>query len=218
MRREFCLGTVMEELTGSMSSRVGFEEAESLVIRLKEGEESAFQEVFQLYKDLIFSLAFNMLADKSEAMDVTQEVFLTLYRKIHQFRGESSLKTWLYRVALNQAANRNRWWKRRRQNRTVSLQLNETDNGERGPDLISDRAQPDRQMLSAEVRKAIRVGLDQLPFQQRAVITLRDIHALSYEEISRVLGVHVGTVKSRIARGRERLRKLLKPYWQGKAL
>ena len=157
-----------------------------------------------------------MLADKSEAMDVSQEVFFTLYRKVHLFRGESSLKTWLYRVTLNQAANRNRWWKRRRQNRHLSLQLQPTADGEGGATLISDRAQPDRQMLSAEIRKALRKGLDQLSFEQRAAVTLRDVHALSYQEISRVLGVQVGTVKSRIARGREKLRELLNPYWEGR--
>jgi len=82
-------------------------------------------------------------------------------------------------------------------------------------DLISDRPQPDRQLLSLEIRKALREGMDQLPFQQRAAVTLRDMHGLSYQEISGVLGIQIGTVKSRIARGRNRLRELLKPYWGG---
>ena len=208
----------MGEFTNSITSRVGFQETEDLVVRLKEGDDIAFQEVFELYKDLVYNLAFNMLADKSEAMDVTQEVFFTLHRKIHQFREESSLKTWLYRVALNQAANRNRWWKRRRRHRTISLSLTTPNNGERELELISDGVGPDRQMFSSEVCQALRAGLDQLTFDQRAAVTLRDVHALSYEEISRVQGVHVGTVKSRIARGRERLREHLKPYWEGKTL
>ena len=203
----------MGELTHSIHSRAGFEEGESLVLRLKEQDEAAFAEAFQLYKDLIFNLSFNMLADKSEAMDITQEVFLTLYRRIHRFREECSLKTWLYRVALNQVSNRNRWWRRRLQHRTISLSLNGTSDENKTVDLISDRPQPDRQLLSLEVRKALREGMDQLPFEQRAAVTLRDMHGLSYQEISDVLGVHVGTVKSRIARGRSRLRELLKPYW-----
>jgi RNA polymerase sigma-70 factor (ECF subfamily) len=81
----------MGEFTNSITSRVGFQETEDLVVRLKEGDNIAFQEVFQLYKDLVYNLALTMLADKSEAMDVTQEVFLTLHQKIHQFRGESTL-------------------------------------------------------------------------------------------------------------------------------
>ena len=206
----------MGQFTSSITSRVGFHEMEDLVVRLKEGDDTAFEEVFQLYQDLVYNLAVHTLADKSEAMDVTQEVFLTLHRKIHQFRGESSLKTWLYRVTLNQASNRNRWWKRRRRSRTISLSLTTPENGERELELISDGAGPDRQMLSSEFLQALRDGLDQLTFEQRAAVTLRDVHALSYEEIARVQGVHVGTVKSRISRGRERLREYLKPYWEGK--
>jgi len=204
----------MAELTHSIHPRAGFEEAEGLVLRLKERDEAAFEEVFQLYKDLIFNLSFSMLADKSEAMDITQEVFLTLYRKIHRFRGECSLKTWLYRVALNQVANRNRWWRRRFRHRTISLDLNPTLEQQKSVDLISDGPGPDRRLLSREVRKALREGLDQLPFEQRAAVTLRDMHGLRYQEIADVLGANMGTVKSRIARGRERLREFLKPYWE----
>jgi len=91
--------------------------------------------------------------------------------------------------------------------------LNGTSDEKKTVDLISDLPQPDRQLLSLEVRKALREGMDQLPFEQRAAVTLRDMHGLSYQEISDVLGVHVGTVKSRIARGRNSLRELLKPYW-----
>jgi len=203
----------MGELTHSIHCRARFEEGESLVLRLKEKDEAAFAEAFQLYKDLIFNLSFNMLADKSEAMDITQEVFLTLYRKIHRFREECSLKTWLYRIALNQVSNRNRWWRRRLQHRTISLSLNGASDEKKTVDLISGRPQPDRRLLSLEVRKALRESMDQLPFEQRAAVTLRDMHGLSYQEISDVLGVHVGTVKSRIARGRSRLRELLQPYW-----
>ena len=203
----------MGELTHSIDCRAGFEEEESLVLRLKEKDETAFAEAFQLYKDLIFNLCFNVLADKSEALDITQEVFLTLYRKVHRFRGKCSLKTWLYRVALNQVSNRNRWWRRRFRHRTISLSLNGTSDEKKTVDLVSDRPQPDRLLLSLEVRKALREGMDQLPFEQRATVTLRDMHGSSYQEISDVLGVQVGTVKSRIARGRSRLRELLKPYW-----
>jgi RNA polymerase sigma-70 factor, ECF subfamily len=207
----------MGEFTDSLSSHVGFQETESLVVRLKERDESAFAEVFHLYKDLIYSLSVNMLADKSEAMDITQEVFLTLYRKIHQFRGESSLKTWLYRVAINKIVNRNRWWKRRFLHRTVSLSLNLDGHDRSEMDPVSRRPGPDRQLWAREIQEALQAGLNQLPFEQRAAVTLRDVHELSYEEIAGVTGVQIGTVKSRIARARERLKELLKTYGKGEA-
>jgi RNA polymerase sigma-70 factor (ECF subfamily) len=168
----------MGELTGSFGSRIGFQESEDLVVRLREHDEQAFAEVFHLYKDLVYTLSVKLLSDKSEAMDVTQEVFLTLYRKISSFRGECSLKTWLYRVTLNQAANRNRWWR-------------------------------------VEIQKALQEALDALPFEQRAAVLLRDVQGLSYEEVAEVVGAEVGTVKSRIARGRERLKERLKAYREG---
>ncbi|MFQ5930660.1 MAG: sigma-70 family RNA polymerase sigma factor [Acidobacteriota bacterium] len=208
----------MGELTGSISSGVSFEEKDALVVRLKERDETAFAEVFNLYRDLVFTLSLNMLADKSEAMDVTQEVFLTLYRKIHQFRAECSLKTWLYRVTLNQAANRNRWWKRRFRHPNISLNLSLNGDGHKKADPVSDQPGPDRQVLSLEIRKALQRSLDQLPFEQRAAVTLRDLCGLSYEEIASLSGVQIGTVKSRIARGREKLKELLKPYRERGAL
>ena len=205
----------MGELTGSIGSGVCLEEADTLILRLKEQDETAFAEVFHLYKDMVHSLAHNMLTDKSEAMDVTQEVFLTLYRKIHQFRGECSLKTWLFRVTLNQAANRNRWWRRlcRQGSRSLSLSLN----GENGglPDPKSTQPLPDRQVLSLEIRKALHEALRQLPYEQRAAVVLRDVSGMSYREIADMVGVRVGTVKSRIARGRGKLQEFLKPYREG---
>ncbi len=207
----------MGEFTTSIGSGVGFGSSEPLVARLKEGDEQAFGEVFHLYKDLVYTLSCRLLSDKGEAMDVTQEVFLTLYRKIDQFRGECSLKTWLYRVTLNQAANRNRWWKRRFRERTLSLSL-EPGGNETPLELPANSPSPHRLVLSEELRRAIQKGLSQLPFDQRAVVALRDVEGLSYEEIAGVTGVQVGTVKSRLARGRERLRELLSAYQPGRAI
>ncbi len=207
----------MGELTTSIGTDVGFGPSEPLVARLKEGDEQAFAEVFHLYKDLVYTLSCRLLSDKGEAMDVTQEVFLTLYRKIDKFRGECSLKTWLYRVTLNQAANRNRWWKRRFRERTLSLSL-EPGGNETPLELPANSPSPHRLVLSEELRRAIHKGLSQLPFEQRAVVALRDVEGLSYEEIAGVTGVQVGTVKSRLARGRERLRELLGAYQPGRAL
>ncbi|MFQ5739505.1 MAG: RNA polymerase sigma factor [Acidobacteriota bacterium] len=204
----------MSEFTSSIRSEVGFDPPELLVSRLQEGDGHAFSEVFRLYKNLVYTLSLKLLADKSEAMDVTQEVFLTLFRKIHKFRGECSLKTWLYRVTLNQTANRNRWWRRRYRDRICTLGLG--GKGEGGtPDPASGQPLPDRSLFAHEIRSALQQGLEELPFSQKAAVVLRDVRGLSYEEIAEVTGVRSGTVKSRIARGRERLRKILREYQPG---
>ena len=113
----------MAQLTTSIHSEIAMSQGEPLVLRLKARDETAFEEVFELHKDMVYALATKLLTDKSEAYDVTQDGFLVLYRQIKRFRGECSLKTWLYRVTLNQAANRNRWWWRRfrRRPRTLSI-------------------------------------------------------------------------------------------------
>ncbi|RPJ86526.1 MAG: sigma-70 family RNA polymerase sigma factor [Acidobacteria bacterium] len=208
----------MGELTGSVGSRIGLHEAEDLVVRLREHDEQAFAEVFQLYKDLVYTLSVKLLSDKTEAMDITQEVFLTLFRKVHCFRGDCSLKTWLYRVTLNQAANRNRWWRRRFRNQTESLSLRLKEDGYCIPDPAGDEPWPDREVYAAEIHKALQVALNELPFDQRAAVVLRDVQGLSYEEVAEIVGAEIGTVKSRIARGRERLKDRLKPYREGAAL
>ena len=209
----------MGELTGSLGSRIGFQEAEDLIVRLRGHDEQAFSEVFYLYRDLVYTLSVKLLSDKTEALDVTQEVFLTLFRKIHTFRGECSLKTWLYRVTLNQAANRNRWWKRRFRHRTESLSLGLKEEGVAPvPDPVSDQPWPDRSLYSAEIQKALQDGLAELPFDQRTAVILRDVQGLSYEEVAEIVGAEIGTVKSRIARGRERLKERLKPYREGARL
>ncbi len=199
----------MTQLTTSIQSDMRVSPGETLVMRLKERDETAFEEAFELYKDMVYSLAVKLLRDKSEAYDVTQDVFLTLYRQILRFRGESSLKTWLYRVTLNQAANRNRWWRRRFRSRfeTVSITTGLDDQASMEP--VSLEPSLDRQLLSKEARRAIEDALAALPFDQRAAVILRDVQHLTYEEIAETIGVSMGTVKSRISRGRERLRRVL---------
>jgi RNA polymerase sigma-70 factor (ECF subfamily) len=203
------------ELTHSINSSDTFADSDSIVARLKEGDEAAFSEVFQLYKDLVYTLACKILVDKSESMDTVQEVFLTLHRKISSFRGDCSLKTWIYRIAVNQAANRNRWWKRRFQNRTVTLGLNRSNGEYRALELPDPAPSPARECFSSEFQRNLQEGLRELPFEQRVAVVLRDAQGLSYEEITEVTGAQVGTVKSRIARGREKLRKRLRPFRGG---
>lgn len=205
----------MTQLMTSIHSEIQVSQGEALVVRLKEREENAFEEAFELYKDMVYSLALKLLSDKSEAYDVTQDVFLTLYKQIRRFRGESSLKTWLYRVTLNQAANRNRWWRRRFNSRFSSVSITGGFEERASIEPISQDPSLDRQILSIEARKSIQDGLDALPFDQRAAVILRDVQQLTYEEIAATIGVSMGTVKSRISRGRERLRRVLQRYKPG---
>ena len=205
----------MTELTRPFSSANSIDESDQLVLRLKEGDEQAFVEAFHLHKDFVYTLAFKLLNDKTEAMDVTQDVFVTLFRKVGTFRGESSLRTWLYRVAINQATNRNRWWKRRFRHRTLSLDLASHTLLVRPPAFQSYSVSPSGECYSGELRHALQESLQQLPFDQRVAVALRDVEGLTYEEIAELTSTNTGTVKSRIARGREKLRKLLRPYREG---
>ena len=205
----------MAQLTTSIHSEIAMSHGETLVSRLKARDEAAFAEVFELYKDMVYSLATKLLTDKSEAYDVTQDVFLVLYRQVKRFRGECSLKTWLYRVTLNQAANRNRWWRRRFRGRPTTLSITGSFDDQTSLEPASQEPSLDRQLLSIEAREAIEEGLARLPFDQRAAVILRDVQHLSYEDIAKTVGVSAGTVKSRIARGREKLRRVLQRYQPG---
>ena len=168
-----------------------------------------FEDVFQRYSSMVFGLVFHILGDEEEALDVSQEVFLTIYRKMDSFRGESSLKTWIYCIAANRAANRARWWNRLRRRGTVSLE----DHLSKGPEheyfdtLKSGVQSPEEALLVQEERAEIDRILQQLPLQQRIAVIMRDMQGLSYEEIAESMNVSLGTVKSRIARGREMLKR-----------
>jgi RNA polymerase sigma-70 factor (ECF subfamily) len=208
----------VDGLSRSIGTEATFEETDRVLERLREGDEAAFSEVFHLYRDMVYTLAVKLLADKAESLDVTQEVFLTLFRKIHSFRGDCSLKTWLYRVAVNQAANRNRWWKRRQNHRFISLDLPHASSEQHPPPPRSTAPSAERNYLSAQMRKALTRELQELPFDQRVAVVLRDVQGLSYEEIAEVTGATLGTVKSRIGRGRDRLRETLADFQGGESL
>ncbi|GAB4119241.1 MAG: sigma-70 family RNA polymerase sigma factor [Acidobacteriota bacterium] len=206
----------MAELTGSLGTEAAFEGVDRTLERLREGDHVAFAEVFQLYRDMVYTLALKLLTDRSESLDVTQEVFLTLFRKARSFRGECSLKTWLYRVTINAVAGRNRWWRRRRREALVPLEIRDPDRHPVEP--AGCTPSPARACLSAELRAALDAGLRKLPFEQRVALVLREVEGLSYEDIAAVTGAGLGTVKSRIARAREQLRNLLADYQGGERL
>jgi RNA polymerase sigma-70 factor (ECF subfamily) len=179
----------------------------TLLARVAAGDEDACAELVEGHQRMVYQLALHLLGDHNEALDVSQEVFLRVFRTIHAFRGQSSLRTWMYRIVVNQASNRQRWWRRRHRSAQISLEDHIRAHGE-VPDPTM--AGPDRVLGRKELAGQIWAALGELPFDQRTAIVLREIDGLSYEEIAFSLGVAVGTVKSRLARGREFLRERLK--------
>jgi len=157
---------------------------------------------------MVYTLALHLLGDRDEALDLSQEVFLRVFRTIHSFRGQSALKTWIYRIVVNQARNRQRFWRRRRRADQVSLDEHVAEHG----DLKQPRdgTSPDLALARKEMASRLWRALDDLPFDQRTVVVLREIDGLSYEDIAYSLGVAVGTVKSRLTRARQVLRRQLR--------
>jgi RNA polymerase sigma-70 factor (ECF subfamily) len=182
---------------------VGGREA-ALVQRCAAGDEEACAALVDEHQRLVYQLALHLLGDHNEALDLSQEVFLRVFRTIHRFRGQSALRTWIYRIAINQARNRMRWWRRRRRGMQVSLEDHVRAHGELPTEAAG--ASPERVFRQKEVASRIWKALEALPFDQKTAIVLREIDGLSYDEIAFSLGVAVGTVKSRLARARESLR------------
>jgi RNA polymerase sigma-70 factor (ECF subfamily) len=179
----------------------------ALVQECAAGREEACTRLVTDHQRMVYQLALHLLGDPQEALDLSQEVFLKVFRTLPQFRGQSTLRTWIYRIVLNQASNRQRWWRRRRRSQQVAIEEHTALHGEL-PDA-REFSMPDRVLQERETAGRVWRALDQLPFEQRAVIVLREIDGLSYEEIATSLNVAVGTVKSRLARARETLRLAL---------
>src|ERR687889_807752 len=187
-------------------TEVGGREA-SLIQRCAAHDEAACAELVNEHQRMVYQLSLNLLGDHNEALDLSQEVFLRVFRTLHGFRGHSTLRTWIYRIVVNQARNRQRWWRRRHRAQQVSLDQHIQDHGDL-PETTDHG--PDRLVGQKQLAERIRVALDQLPFDQKTAIVLREIDGLSYEEIGFSLGIAVGTVKSRLARAREGLRAQLR--------
>jgi RNA polymerase sigma-70 factor (ECF subfamily) len=163
----------------------------------------AFAELVAEHQRMVVQLAVNLLGDRDEALDLSQEVFLRVFRTIARFRGQSTLRTWIYRIAVNQARNRHRFWRRRHRADQVSLDAHVATHGEFRSAI---EAGPDRVLARKELAARLQSALDALPFDQRTAIVLREVDGLSYDEIAYSLGVAVGTVKSRLTRARQTLR------------
>ena len=184
---------------------------QALVEALRRGREEAYEELIQRYQHSVYNLVCRLVGPTDDPADVVQEVFLKIFRKIGSFRGESSLKTWIYRIAVNEAHNQQRWFSRHRK-REVEMDGagDEESGGRKYSDTLRDPGRsPYELVLHGETMVLIEQALARIKPVFRDAVVLRDIEGLTYEEIAEVLQVSLGTVKSRILRGREALRKEL---------
>jgi RNA polymerase sigma-70 factor (ECF subfamily) len=207
----------MSDLASAIGIRA---EEQELVRELKSGSEQAFALLIAQFSQPIYSLISRSLRDPSEAADVTQEVFVKVFRSISGFHGEASLRTWIYRIALHETSNQRRWWNRhKRQELTIDAPL-ENEEGEStclADTLAAHDASPFEQAARTETRHRVEAALRLLPAPYREVVVLREIEGFGYEEIAEILNVNLGTVKSRLTRGRAALRESLKKRDLGRA-
>lgn len=181
---------------------------QELVARAKAGDSDAFGQLLEENQDRVYSLALRMVNNPEDAADLAQEAFLAAWRNLESFQGEAAFSTWLYRLTSNLCIDFLRKEKRKRSAGTV-LYLDDTENEEASIDLPDYGADPHRQLEQTEVREQIADAMAALSPQHRKILSLREISGLSYQEIADILDVEEGTVKSRIARARNALRKKL---------
>jgi RNA polymerase sigma-70 factor (ECF subfamily) len=180
-----------------------------LVTELQGGSEAAFDWLVTHYHAPVFNLVLGMLGDASDAADATQEVFLKAFKGIRSFRRGSSLKTWLYRIAIREALNHRRWFRRHLQ-KNISMDA-EPKEGQIALEIEDGGASPFDQLAARELQAVVQGALQLVPEVFRSAVILRDLEGLNYEEVAEVLECSVGTVKSRILRGRRALKDLLDP-------
>ncbi|GAB1487600.1 RNA polymerase sigma factor RpoE [Opitutaceae bacterium] len=182
-----------------------------LVDRFKQGDQSAFDEMVRRYWDRIYAMVHQLLRNQQDAEEVTQDAFIRAHRGLSNFRGESAFSTWLYQIATNLARNRYWYWWRRKRDKSVSFdQPVSDDNSTPLSEMIAAELEtPEDATVTQELVDRIAVGMEKLGAKHREILILRNVKNLSYEEIAVILGLSVGTVKSRIARAREALRARL---------
>jgi RNA polymerase sigma-70 factor (ECF subfamily) len=199
----------MSDLASAIGIRA---EEQEFVAELRAGSEQAFHLLLAQYGQPIYSLMARTLRDSADAADVTQEVFVKVFRNISSFHGEASLRTWIYRIALHEASNQRRWWSRhKRQEMTIDAPI-ENEDGESfclADALAARDASPYEQAANAQVQRQVMEALQMLPASFREVVVLREMEGFGYEEIAEMLEVNLGTVKSRLTRGRAALRAAL---------
>ena len=206
MQADTTLGNLASALT------LHTEEA-ALVAELRAGSEEAFAWLITRYHQPIYSLLARTVRDPSDAADLTQDVFVKIFRGIGSFHGESSLRTWIYRIALHEGLNQRRWWRRHKQQEvTIETEMLDCESGEpaRLKEMLVDPGEsPYELAIHTETRERVEAALRQVPEPFRMTLILRDIEGFVYEEVAEMLGLNLGTVKSRLVRGRACLRQLL---------
>jgi RNA polymerase sigma-70 factor (ECF subfamily) len=194
---------------GDLASAIGArsQEEAAIVAELKAGSETAYAWLMGEFQQPVYGLVYRIVNDPADAADTTQDVFLKVFRGMRHFHGGSSLKTWIYRIALHEAANRRRWWFRHKARETSiepanAMQVALTDHADSPFDSVAHH----------EVQHRVEEELRKVPEPYRTTLILRDLEEMSYEEIAEVLEISLGTVKSRLTRGRDALRQRLAPY------
>ena len=198
---------------------IGFEFVENevaFVDRLQVGSDEAFETLIHLYQAPIYNVAYRILGDASEASDAVQESFMKIFKGIKTFRGECGLKTWIYRIAISESLNRQRWWKRWRLHAPISID-DTAPNGNRLIEVRDSGPSPESICAQREMECQVQKALDGLSFEHRVAVVLRDIEGLSYEEIAETLGLSLGTVKSRLWRARSEMKTKLESILKGQS-
>jgi RNA polymerase sigma-70 factor, ECF subfamily len=205
-------GTIVGNLAGVVGGRA--EEA-AILLELKAGSEEAFATLIAQFHQPIYSLVARMVPNPADAPDLVQEIFVKVFRGIGSFHGDSSLRTWIYRIALHEASNQRRWWSRHCRNEvTIETEIGESADG--NPILLKDtladgHESPFELAANEQLRERVEGELREIPEPFRSTVILRDIEGFSYEEIAEFLGCNLGTVKSRLMRGRAHLKARLAP-------
>ena len=207
---------------GNLASVLGIRPEEAAIVQdLKAGSEDAFAWLIAKYHQPIYSLIARTLQNPEDASDVTQDVFIKVFRGISGFHGDASLRTWIYRIALHEASNQRRWWSRhRRQEVTMETEAGESSDGQSiciKDILVDGHDSPFEMAAQQEIRDRVEAELRQVPEPFRAVVILRDIEGFAYEEVAEILGVNLGTIKSRLMRGRAHLKARLAPFAEAAA-
>ncbi len=198
-----------------LASAMGVRTAEAAIVaELKAGSEDAFEWLIAHYNQPVYSLVYRILDDPSDAADTTQEVFIKVFRGIRKFNADSSLKTWIYRIAVHEASNHRRWWFRHKLRETSIEPAVDGEHSVLGikDTLVDEGKSPLQNVYDEELRARVETELKALTEPFRTTVILRDIEELSYEEIAEVTQTSLGTVKSRLVRGREALRKRLERH------
>lgn len=182
-----------------------------LVRKCLSGDQEAFATVVQDYQGMVYNLAYRFLGEKGEAEDLAQEVFLKVYKSLKSFKGKSTLKTWIYRITSNMALNRIKFLQRRHRHGQVNLEGDGREDRLAPIDTLSD-SQPDplKRVHASDISERLQAALDELSPEQRAVVILRDIEGFTYDHIAETLDLNLGTVKSRLARGRMNIQELMR--------